>query len=397
MNVVPYQIDENSTVRKLIPINPAKAGYQESWLQEVLRIHPNILPTAEIEPVFSPLIPIGKEVPTDSGYIDNLFISPQGYPVLVETKLWKNPEARRDVLAQSIDYAASLSNWNYSKLDEATRKYTRHFENSEIGLIDWIEQSTGETIEDASYFEENVSKNLRLGRILMLLVGDRIRSTVVDLLSHINKYPHLAMNVALIELQCFQLAEDEQWPLLVVPSLLARTEIIERSIVQVNVSIDGTYRVKAKQRKIAEVEKTSRTPLTEDEYWEKLKHEDERSYDKARILIDYYRNKDGIHLRPRQNSIAIHMFAPESGQRISLFFIRTDGVIECWHSTIAEQLGKAGLARELLDEYLQELKPMLKQRTKSLSIYSPAKDVDVDALILVVDRFIDRIMHAEPD
>jgi hypothetical protein len=138
MNVVPYQIAENSTGSKLIPINPGKAGYQESWLQEVLRIHPNILPTAEIEPIFSPLIPIGKEVATDSGYIDNLFTSPQGYPLLVEIKLWKNPEARRDVLAQSIDYAASLSKCNYSKLDGATRKYTRQFENSEIGLIDWM-------------------------------------------------------------------------------------------------------------------------------------------------------------------------------------------------------------------------------------------------------------------
>jgi hypothetical protein len=83
----------------------------------------------------------------------------------------------------------------------------------------------------------------------MLLVGDRIRSSVVDMLSHINKYPHLAMNVALIELQCYHLVEDEQWPLLVVPSLLARTEIIERSIVQVNVTLDGSYQVKAEQKK----------------------------------------------------------------------------------------------------------------------------------------------------
>jgi hypothetical protein len=142
MNVVLYQIAENSTGSKLIPINPSKAGYQESWLQEVLRIHPNILPTAEIEATFSPLIPIGKEVATDPGYIDNLFISIQGYPVFVETKLWKNPEARRDILAQPIDYAASLSKWNYSKLDEAARKYTRQFETSEIGQIDWIEQVT---------------------------------------------------------------------------------------------------------------------------------------------------------------------------------------------------------------------------------------------------------------
>jgi hypothetical protein len=259
------------------------------------------------------------------------------------------------------------------------------------------EQATDETIEDVGYFEDTVNKNLRLGRILMLLVGDRIRSSVVDMLSHINKYPHLAMNVALIELRYFHLVEDKQWPLLVVPSPLARTEIIERSIVQVNVTLDGSYQVKAEQKKMGATEKTSRTPLTEDEFWEKLEHQDAQSSENARKLIDYYRDKDGVHLEPRQNSIAVHLFAPESGQRISLFIIRTDGVIECWRTTVGDQLENGGLNRELMIEYVSDLKPMLNQKTKSLSIYSSAKDVDVEAFKLVVDRFIDRVKWAEPD
>ena len=397
MNTVPYQIDKDSIGRELTPIDPANAKYQESWLQELLRNYPDTLPTAEIEPVFSPLIPIGREVPTATGYIDNLFISPQGYPVLVETKLWRNPDARRDVLAQSIDYAASITGWKFSKLDEITRKYTDQYEGNAFGLIEWIEYYTHEPVEDLDYFEETVSNNLRLGRFLMLLVGDRIRSTVVDILSHINKYPHLAMNVALVELQCYRLKEDDEWPLIVVPSLLARTEIVERSIVQVNVSLDGAYQVEAEQQKLTKGERSGRSPLTEDEYWAKLKRQDPRSFETARTLIEYYRNKDGIILRPRDNSIAVRMIAPESGQRISLFFIRTDGVIECWRSTIRQQLERAGLDRVIHEDYVRDLTPMLRQQTKSLSIYAPAKNVDVDAFMQAVDRFIDRIMQASPE
>jgi hypothetical protein len=144
-------------------------------------------------------------------------------------------------------------------------------------------------------------------------------------------------------------------------------------------------------------ETTSRTPLTEDEFWEKLEHQDAQSSENARKLIDYYQDKDGIHLKPRQNSIAVHLFTPESGQRISLFIIRTVGVIECWHTTVGDQLDNGGLNRELMMDYVSDLKPMLNQQTKSLSIYPLAKDVDVEAFKLAIDRLIDRVMQAEPD
>ena len=43
----------------------------------------------------------------------------EGYLTLVETKLWRNPEARRTVVAQIIDYASHLSTWTYDDLRQA--------------------------------------------------------------------------------------------------------------------------------------------------------------------------------------------------------------------------------------------------------------------------------------
>jgi hypothetical protein len=172
----PFLIDASASGESLKAIDNRERVYDESWLQELLRRHPNILPVAEIEPVFYPLIPIGREVVTETGIIDNLFISYRGYLVLVETKLWRNPEAKREVVAQAIDYGSSISKWSYSKLNDAVRDYTKRFEKVKINLTDWVERQSGPIEGGRDFFEETVAKNLRLGRFLIVIVGDRYGS-----------------------------------------------------------------------------------------------------------------------------------------------------------------------------------------------------------------------------
>ncbi|MBM3136060.1 MAG: hypothetical protein FJZ89_12430 [Chloroflexi bacterium] len=125
MNSSPFVINDKASGEQLLPIDYHARIYNEAWLQWVSVKHPEILPVAEIEPVVSALIPIGREVITDKGIIDNLFISPTGYLVLVETKLWRNPEAKRDVVGQAIDYGSSIAKWKYEKLEDIVKAYTR--------------------------------------------------------------------------------------------------------------------------------------------------------------------------------------------------------------------------------------------------------------------------------
>ena len=54
-----------------------------------------------------------------SGYLDNLLVTPTGDLALVERKFWRNSEARREVVAQIIDYAKEMSCWTYETLQEA--------------------------------------------------------------------------------------------------------------------------------------------------------------------------------------------------------------------------------------------------------------------------------------
>ena len=85
---------------------------------------------------------------------------------------------------------------------------------------------------------------------------------------------------------------------------------------------------------------------------------------------------------------------PESGQIVSLFFIRTDGTIACWPGTIRDQLTKAGLGSDLVNMYEQELSQTLRNRTKRLEINYPANEVSFDEFTNTVDRFITNVLNA---
>ena len=64
--------------------------------------------------MFSGPVAICTELNTLAGPIDNFMVTPSGLPVLVECKLWRNPEARREVVSQILDYAKELSRWSSS-------------------------------------------------------------------------------------------------------------------------------------------------------------------------------------------------------------------------------------------------------------------------------------------
>jgi hypothetical protein len=91
----------------------------EADIQALVHAHPACLPITEIDPMFAGPVPICTELNTPAGPIDNFMVTPSGLPVLVECKLWRNPEGRREVVGQILDYAKELSRWSSS--ESATR------------------------------------------------------------------------------------------------------------------------------------------------------------------------------------------------------------------------------------------------------------------------------------
>lgn len=388
MRAYPFLINKDASGQRLQAIEVREKGYDEAWLQELLRRQPDILPVAQIEPIFYPVIPIGREVATETGAIDNLFISPRGYLTLVETKLWRNPEAKREVVAQVIDYASSLSKWNYDRLNDVAMEYTKKYEDAESNLVDWVEKQLGLLEGGRDFFEETVAKNLSLGRFLALIVGDRVRQSVVQMLNYVNKHPGLALNVALVELQGYWIEKKHSWPLLIVPRVYARTEIVERSVVQVTVIEGKTPKVDVWQEKVSP---------TEEAFWEVLRQRAPGKYHVVRDLIGEFREKDGIELIPRESSIVIALRLHETGRLASLFFVTTNGDLCVWPKTLANQLSSAGSDPVLAEAYDHQMKAILQMPKDRIELSRSIAEVNVGKFKSSVDELIRQIRLHESE
>src|ERR1039458_4800796 len=108
----------------------ASGHYDEAWLQTLLHSHPEVLPIGQIESGYGDLVPLCRELPLlfgggRSGALDNLFVTRDGKLVLVEAKLWRNPQARREVVAQVLEYAAAVFRMSYDELQSAVLEARR--------------------------------------------------------------------------------------------------------------------------------------------------------------------------------------------------------------------------------------------------------------------------------
>lgn len=378
-------------------IREGEKQFDESWLQEVLREQPDILPVAEIEPVFGPATSIGREVGTDAGTIDNLFISSRGYLTIVETKLWRNPQARREVVAQVMDYANALTKWSYEKLDSSVREYTRLYKKAKMSLVDLVEKEFDSIEGDPDFFIETVEKNLRLGRFLALIVGDRIRESAVEVAEYVNKQPGLALNLALVELQCYRLMEGKNWPLIVVPRVVKQTQIVERSIVQVTVVEGKPPQVEIQQEKAEKKKKTRvRQLLSEEAFWELFKENSSEYLDAAEKLIDVYRGKPRVEIDSRESSVVAKLDFRETGQLIQLFFVNKNANVVVWPTHIAHQLEKAGFDATLAEKYGERIRKLFGAREALVEYSCSIGSLDIKRFTREVDKFLHALGEAEP-
>ncbi|HHY70236.1 MAG TPA: DUF91 domain-containing protein [Thermoanaerobacterales bacterium] len=91
----------------------AAEGRTEPYdLEEWIASNPEILGTD--------IAIIGRQVTTRSGPLDLLGIDRNGNTVIIELKRDKLP---REALAQSIDYAADIAEWDIDKINEVSLKY----------------------------------------------------------------------------------------------------------------------------------------------------------------------------------------------------------------------------------------------------------------------------------
>ncbi|MFO1128019.1 MAG: hypothetical protein U1E66_06235 [Rhodospirillales bacterium] len=199
------------------------SGRNEAWLRDILFKHPELLPIREIDPTYGPLIPLCTELRTEAGSLDLAFINPHGRLTLVECKLWRNPEARRKVVAQVLDYARSITKWSYSDLQRQVSAATGRKGNVPFDIA-----SAHESMLMEHRFIDDVGAAIRGGRFLLLIVGDGIREDVGAIAQLINRNAASGFSFGLVEVGLYGLDDGG---LIIQPRTVAKTHIIERTVV----------------------------------------------------------------------------------------------------------------------------------------------------------------------
>ncbi|RYF30334.1 MAG: hypothetical protein EOO23_05375 [Comamonadaceae bacterium] len=209
----------------LLELGAGGHGMSEAAVQELVHRFPKCLPIAEIDPLFLNAVPICRELTTPAGAIDNLLVTPSGLPILVECKLWRNPEGRREVIGQILDYAKELAQWTSSDLQREAGKRLGKGGNTLLDLV----RAAGHEVDEID-FNDALTMNLKRGRFLLLIVGDGIRVGVETIVEYLQGHSGLHFTLGLVELPVYQLPDGAR---IVVPRVLAKTQTVLRTVVEI--------------------------------------------------------------------------------------------------------------------------------------------------------------------
>lgn len=202
-------------------------GHSERWLQERLYESPQLLPMTEMFGFGESFVPLCRELrlrySASNVFLDLLGVSATGRLVLVECKLWRNPEARREVVAQLFEYATILAGLTYSDL-EAQLKKSRGLTGE--NPIFAAAKAVHPDLEEAP-FVDAVNQSLARGDFLLAIAGDGIRSDLHALRRLLASQGGLLSRLAFVEIRTFR---DDAGRTLLVPAVPVQTELIRREV-----------------------------------------------------------------------------------------------------------------------------------------------------------------------
>jgi hypothetical protein len=226
------------------------AGLKESWFRDAIFMNPELVIGAcrsggivvDVEHWY----PWAKEygIP-DTGSIDVLLLSSQGRIGIVETKLAFNPERRREVVAQILDYAVALQEVSFSDLPplsaaKAARTPTEH------------------DLQDA----------LAAGRFLLIVAGDELEPRAIRLAEEVLA-GHLTSewDLAMVDLNLYEAAAGGQR--LLVPEL--RGKLIHEVRQVVRVVVEGEQpKAKIQVERLPDPSRSDRIVWTDDAFFTAL-------------------------------------------------------------------------------------------------------------------------------
>lgn len=387
----PHQVGSDGETKALRRVPLGENSFPENKLQELLHHNPSILPASRFDGNFGPLVSLGREV----RHIDNLFISPSGRLTVVETKLWRNPQATREVLAQVLDYAGRLSTLSCEELEAECRQARQSPIGSGENLYGLVEKAYPGQAGSEHEFLDRLQRTIRQGRFLLLVVGDGIRENLEQVLERLYGQSRLAFTFGLVELQFYQQPDSGEY--LVIPNIPARSVEVVRAIVTVSDGGSGSVNIEVPSD---EPDKGRR--LSEQDFLETVTDPEARKFGER--LIEWAHDHKQIVAKPAMNSISVRV--PFSTTRDGLVLLRLTkvGKVLVTPPKLRKELNKAEVSDEdvfWIAESVQNLFPDIKIDPDAQQIAAPLRAATIlpkmDRFLEIYGEAIERLRRLDPE
>ena len=218
---MPLLINNEGRVTEFIRKSFETTSYDEKWLQKILFDQPDLLTTENSE---RRILPICRELPLKSQnskvFLDLFCVRDDGRPVLVECKLWRNPQARREVIGQILEYASLLQGRTFSDLEAIVAP---RLNISGPNPIFQVAQSIKPDLNEKD-FVDACHGYLSRGEFDLIIAGDGIRSAVSGIKELLESRGGLASRLRLVEVEVY---ESDQGDLLVQSTSQVKTQTVQ--------------------------------------------------------------------------------------------------------------------------------------------------------------------------
>ena len=209
------------------PLAP-RAFELEKDLQELIAAHPELLAWEQMQPgkamrwiLVKREMGIAKEAGAGDWWaVDHLFIDQDAMPTLVEVKRGSNPQVRREVVGQMLEYATHASQtWTADHLRDAFERSPDS--DAELRKLLDLEDAEPDVFEEETEkFWDRVGERLEARHLRLLFVADDVPDELTRIVEFLNAITVPHVEVLAVEIKKY---EGESGLQTIVPRAVGRT------------------------------------------------------------------------------------------------------------------------------------------------------------------------------
>lgn len=224
--------EPDSTKIVWLPTTLDQIGKKEKYLESVIAETPELLSLETRKTgIYGPYAVFRQltfTTPQSRQIIpDILIIAASGDIIVVEVKLFASPELRdRRVIAQAIDYAASLSVLSDKELAQL-------FSQGKTNAWTQLVTSLFPDDEDPEELSATILSNVKAGNIHVLIACDKAPAGLYELAKSVTAQSYLSFSLEVLEISPFLPKNGMLDQIMFVPNLRLSTEIVARTAITV--------------------------------------------------------------------------------------------------------------------------------------------------------------------